>query len=67
MNGLLRVLIVRDSLPPQNKYFKFLTPINFTYFTTFTFWFISSVHLMPIMVLACEMCPKNVEATFYSF
>jgi len=22
---------------------------------------------MPIMVLACEMCPIKVEATFYSF
>ena len=22
---------------------------------------------MPIMVLACDMCPKSVEATFYSF
>lgn len=22
---------------------------------------------MPIMVLACQLCPKDVEATFYSF
>ena len=22
---------------------------------------------MPIMVLACDMCPDSVEATFYSF
>ena len=22
---------------------------------------------MPIMVLACDMCPPDVEATFYSF
>jgi len=22
---------------------------------------------MPVMILACEMCPMKVEATFYSF
>ena len=22
---------------------------------------------MPVMVLACDMCPKSIEATFYSF
>ena len=29
--------------------------------------FVSELHLMPLMVLACKMCPKSVEATFYAF
>lgn len=28
---------------------------------------INSLHIMPIMVLACDMCPNLIEATFYSF
>ena len=26
----------------------------------------NELHLMPIMVLACAMCPKGIEATFYA-
>jgi len=29
--------------------------------------FLGEVHLMPIMVLACRICPKHVEASVYSF
>lgn len=27
----------------------------------------NELHLMPLMVLACKMCPKSVEASFYAF
>ena len=27
---------------------------------------INELHLMPLMVLACQMCPKKVETTFYA-
>ena len=26
----------------------------------------NELHLMPLMILACQMCPKQVEATFYA-
>jgi hypothetical protein len=29
--------------------------------------FVNELHLMPLMVLACKMCPKQVEASFYAF
>ena len=31
------------------------------------FTFVNELHLMPLMVLACKMCPKQVEASFYAF
>lgn len=31
------------------------------------FTFVNELHLMPLMVLACKMCPKKVEASFYAF
>jgi hypothetical protein len=42
-------------------------PLYFTYVTGWFGTFISAIHLMPIMVLACDLCPVEVEATFYSF
>ncbi len=27
---------------------------------------INELHLMPLMIIACQMCPKNIEATFYA-
>jgi Na+/melibiose symporter-like transporter len=45
----------------------FISPVAFTYIISWVYSFVSSIHLMPIMVLACDMCPKSVEATFYSF
>mmetsp|Transcript_13157 Transcript_13157/g.22285 ORF Transcript_13157/g.22285 Transcript_13157/m.22285 type:complete len:129 (-) Transcript_13157:44-430(-) len=44
-----------------------MEPVYFTYVTSWIYSFSSAIHLMPIMILACEMCPKEVEATFYSF
>jgi hypothetical protein len=26
----------------------------------------NELHLMPLMMLACQMCPKGIEATFYA-
>ena len=31
------------------------------------FTLVNELHLMPLMVLACKMCPKQVEASFYAF
>ena len=31
------------------------------------FTFVNELHLMPLMILACKMCPKQVEASFYAF
>ena len=28
--------------------------------------FVAELNLMPILVLACRMCPKNIEATMYA-
>ena len=28
---------------------------------------VNELHLMPLMILACQMCPKGIETTFYAF
>jgi len=28
--------------------------------------FVAELNSMPILVLACRMCPKNIEATMYA-
>lgn len=28
--------------------------------------FVGELNIMPILVLACRMCPKNIEATMYA-
>lgn len=61
LNLCLKLLITESIID------KFISPIVFTYIISWIYSFISSIHLMPIMVLACDMCPKSVEATFYSF
>lgn len=33
---------------------------------TFFYSSINELHLMPLMVMACYMCPKDVETTFYA-
>jgi hypothetical protein len=43
-----------------------LSPIDYTYITSWIYAFINELHLMPLMVLACKMCPKSVEASFYA-
>jgi hypothetical protein len=32
----------------------------------FFYSFVGELHLMPLMVLAAQMCPKGMEATFYA-
>ena len=32
----------------------------------FLYGTINELHLMPLMVMACFMCPKDVETTFYA-
>lgn len=44
-----------------------LSPIAYTYINQLFFTFVNELHLMPLMVLACKMCPKQVEASFYAF
>jgi Na+/melibiose symporter-like transporter len=62
LNSALKLFLVFPSvLEPV------ITPVNYTYIISWLYTFINSLHLMPIMVLACDMCPPNVEATFYSF
>jgi MFS family permease len=61
IDSALKLLIICDVV--QN----FISPVNFTYIISGLYTFINSIHLMPIMVLACDMCPKDMEATFYSF
>ena len=44
-----------------------LSPIAFTYISQLFYTFVNELHLMPLMVLAAKMCPKQVEASFYAF
>lgn len=32
----------------------------------FIFGTVNELHLMPLMIIACQMCPKDIEATFYA-
>ena len=46
-----------------------LTGLSATHFSetnSFLYSFVSELHLMPLMVLACQMCPSHVETTFYA-
>ena len=69
----LKLLIVTGMLPEcktsdQCTWFEWLiNPLNFSYFLSCAYALANSIHRMPIMVLACKLCPKDVEATFYSF
>jgi hypothetical protein len=44
-----------------------IEPATYTYITSWCYSFVNELHLMPLMVLACKMCPKSVEASFYAF
>lgn len=44
-----------------------ISPIVYAYITQWMYTFVNELHLMPIMVLACKMSPKSVEASFYAF
>lgn len=61
LNSALKLLIIGDVIQAL------MTPIEFTYIISWLYTFINAIHLMPIMILACDMCPPEVEATFYSF
>lgn len=41
-------------------------PIPFALVNTFCYSLINELHLMPLMVLACYLCPKRIETTFYA-
>ena len=43
-----------------------LNPKDFTFVNSFLYGTVNELHLMPLMVMACYMCPKNVETTFYA-
>lgn len=51
----------------QDTYYIGMSPLVYTYITSFLYTFINELHLMPIMVLAAKMSPKAVEASFYAF
>lgn len=55
----LRLLITTNVIVDNVDYF--------TYLISWLYSYINALHLMPIMVLACDMCPSKIEATFYSF
>ena len=61
LDSALKLLIICEVIQP------IMTPITFTYIISWLYTFINAIHLMPIMILACDMCPPDVEATFYSF
>jgi hypothetical protein len=44
-----------------------LSPVAFTYTSQLLYTFVNQLHLMPLMVLAAKMCPKQVEASLYAF
>lgn len=44
-----------------------LSPLTYTYINQLLFTLVNELHLMPLMILACKMCPKQVEASFYAF
>ena len=44
-----------------------MPPFYFACLTSWIYAFTNALHLLPVLVLACELCPKSVEATFYSF
>ena len=39
----------------------------FIYVLAFLFSFVGELHLMPVMVMACRLCPKTYEASVYEF
>lgn len=43
-----------------------MNPKDFTFVNTFLYGSVNELHLMPLMVMACFMCPKDVETTFYA-
>lgn len=43
-----------------------MSPIDYIYATSWVYALVNELHLMPLMVLACKMCPKSVEASFYA-
>ena len=50
----------------KKTYILDLSPQAFTFLNTFLYSTINELHIMPLMVLACYMCPKDVETTFYA-
>jgi sulfite exporter TauE/SafE len=44
-----------------------MSPLVFNYVSQLFYTFVNELHLMPLMVLAAKMCPKQVEASFYAF
>jgi len=61
LNSALKLLITEGIIE------QYMSTITFTYIISWVYNFINALHLMPIMVLACDMCPTGIEATFYSF
>ncbi len=43
-----------------------LTAEEFALINSFFYSFVNELHLMPLMVMACRMCPKKIETTFYA-
>jgi hypothetical protein len=53
-------------LATQHTYWLGLSAADFTYVNSFLYGTVNELHLMPLMVMACYMCPKDVETTFYA-
>jgi len=53
-------------LASHHTYWLGVSPTDFTLINTFFYGTINELHLMPLMVMACYMCPKDVETTFYA-
>ena len=43
-----------------------MSPIVYSCIVNVLYTFVNELHLMPLMVLACKMSPKSVEASFYA-
>ncbi|CDW88633.1 UNKNOWN [Stylonychia lemnae] len=61
------VQISKMLLIEQYTHYIGLSPLVYNYIIQFLYTIINELHLMPIMVLAVKMSPKQVEASFYQF
>ena len=43
-----------------------MTPKGFSIGNQFVYALVNELHIMPLMVLAAQMCPNKVETTFYA-
>jgi Na+/melibiose symporter-like transporter len=51
LNSALKLLITQGIIQ------EYMSTLTFTYIISWLYNFVNAIHLMPIMVLACDMCP----------